>query len=447
MPFTNRVTRVTLCFASALLPIAQAFAAPPQLPRASFLGVQASPVTDEVRARLALGTRQGALVSGLVEGGTAKAAGLRVDDVIVALDEEPVSDPGELAARIVRHKAGERVALRFIRDGEAHTSVAVMKPRPYESGEGTRTEYSAVDVNGSLRRTIITRPADDAAHPAVLYVTGIGCFSQESLGVRSTEAKLLHGLARAGFVTMRVEKTGVGDSQGPACPSPEADLRLELAGYVEGLKALKSLPGVRPDRVFVVGLSIGGVHAPLIAQKEPVRGVVVVNTVAKTFIEYLVETRRRQDTLKGLPFDEVDRHARMGERCNHDLLVEKRTPDAILAAHPECKEHIGYPAPHPYMQQWADLDLAAEWKRVDAPVLIVQGESDFVATVADAPLLRDVIESFHPGHATLSMIPGMDHYLTREPSMKASMEMTAAGEFEPRVLETIQGWLTRQAAG
>jgi len=99
------------------------------------------------------------------------------------------------------------------------------------------------------------------------------------------------------------------------------------------------------------------------------------------------------------------------------------------------------------MQQWADLDLAAEWKRVDAPVLIVQGESDFVATVADAPLLRDVIESFHPGHATLSMIPGMDHYLTREPSMKASMEMTAAGEFEPRVLETIQGWLTRQAAG
>jgi len=105
-------------------------------------------------------------------------------------------------------------------------------------------------VNGSLRRTIITRPAGDAAHPAVLYVTGIGCFSQESLGVRSTEAKLLH-----------------------------------------------------------------------------------------------------------------------------------------------------------------------------------------------------VIESFHPGHATLSMIPGMDHYLTREPSMKASMEKTAAGEFEPRVLETIQGWLTRQAAG
>jgi len=447
MPFTNRVPRITLCFASMSFAAAQVLAAAPQLPRASFLGVQASPVTDEVRARLQLGAQQGALVSGLVDGGSAKAAGLRPDDVIVGLDADPVSDPGELVGRIVHHKAGERVSIRFIRDGKPMTADVVMRPRPYESGEGTRTDYSAVDVKGSLRRTIITRPADDAAHPAVLYVTGIGCFSQESLGVQSTEAKLLHGLARAGFVTMRVEKTGVGDSQGPACASPEADLKLELAGYVEGLRALKSLPGVKPDRVFVVGLSIGGVHAPLIAQQEPVRGVVVVNTVSKTFIEYLLETRRRQNTLKGLPFDEVDRHARTGERCNHDLLVGKLTPDAILAAHPECKESIEYPAPYTYMQEWADLDLAAEWKRVEAPVLIVQGESDFVATVADAPLLRDIVESFHPGRATLEMIPGMDHYLTRSPSMKASMDKTAAGEFEPRVLETIQRWLTRQAAG
>ena len=446
MPFTNRVTRVTLYFASMSFLAAQAFGAAPQLPRASFLGVQASPVSDDVRARLDLGTQQGALVTGLVDGGSAKAAGLRADDVIVGLDADPVGDPGELVARIVHHKAGERVSIRFIRDGKPMTTDVVMRPRPYESGEGTRTEYSAVDVNGGLRRTIITRPADEGAHPAVLYVTGIGCFSQESLGVQSTEAKLLHGLARAGFVTMRVEKTGVGDSQGPACPSPQAGLRLELAGYVEGLKALKALPGVKPDRVFVVGLSIGGVHAPLIAQQEPVRGVVVVNTVSKTFIEYLLETRRRQNTLKGLPFDEVDRHARIGERCNHDLLVGKLTPDAILAAHPECKDSIEYPAPYTYMQEWADLDLAAEWKRVEAPVLIVQGESDFVATVADAPLLRDIIESFHPGHATLSMIPGMDHYLTRAPSMKASMDKTAAGDFEPRVLETIQGWLTQQAA-
>jgi pimeloyl-ACP methyl ester carboxylesterase len=325
----------------------------------------------------------------------------------------------------------------------------MLRPRPFESSPGTRSDYGAVAVNGSLRRTIVVGPDDDGVHPAVLYVTGIGCFSQESLGIQSSEAKLLHGLARAGFITLRVEKSGVGDSRGPACASPEADLHAEIAGYVAGLQALKSMPRVRKDRVFVLGLSIGGVEAPLIAQREPVRGLVVVNTVAKPFIEYLLETRRRQNRLKGMPFDQLDHRQRVGERCNHDLLIERGTPEGILAAHPECGEFIEYPAPYTYMQQWAALDLSAEWKKVDAPVLIVQGESDFVATVADAPLLRDIVESFHPGRATLAMIPRMDHFMTRAESMKASMERPpgTAGEFEPRVLQSIQGWLAAQSAG
>ena len=426
-----------------------AVAAAPDLPRASFLGVQLGGLSDDVRARLRLADTRGALVTGLAEGGSAKDAGLRADDVIVAVDGQPVGDPGELVAQIVPRRAGDRVSIRWIRDGQLQTASVTMRPRPLESAPDTRTEYSAIAVNGALRRTIVTGPADDASHPAVLYITGIGCFSQESLGVQTTEAKLLHGLARAGFVTMRVEKSGVGDSQGPACASPQSDLRAEIAGYVEGLKTLKSSPRVQPDRVFVLGLSIGGVEAPIVAQQVPVRGLVVVNTVAKTFMEYLIETRRRQNTLKALPYDELDRHQRLGETCNHALLVDRQSPDALLRARPECREFIEYAAPYTYMQQWAALDLAAEWKRVDVPVLIVQGETDFVATIADAPLLRDVIESFHPGRATLAMIPGMDHFLTRAPSMKASME---GAEGPPRPMEaallpTIEAWLKAHAAG
>jgi hypothetical protein len=246
---------------------------------------------------------------------------------------------------------------------------------------------------------------------------------------------------------MRVEKSGVGDSQGLACSSPQVDLRAEIAGYLEGLRAFKSMPRVRADRVFVAGLSIGGVEAPIIAQQEPVRGLVVVNTVAKPFIEYLLETRRRQNSLKGMAFDELDRRQRAGEVCNHTLLIEREAPEALLRARPECAEFIEYPAPYTFMQQWAALDLSAEWKRVDLPVLIVQGESDFVATVGDAPLLRDIVESFHPGRATLATIPGMDHFLTRAESMKASMDRPSGttGEFDPRVLDAIRGWLTAQS--
>jgi pimeloyl-ACP methyl ester carboxylesterase len=171
---------------------------------------------------------------------------------------------------------------------------------------------------------------------------------------------------------------------------------------------------------------------------------VVVNTLAKPFMEYLMETRRRQDGLAGRAFDEIDRRQRLGMSCNHQLLIEKRSQAEVLASRPECRDFITYPAPYTFMQQWAALDLSAEWKRVDVPVLIVQGEMDFVATVEDAPLLRDIIESYHPGKATLAMIPSMDHGMAKAASMKASRE-TPGEEFEPKLLQAIQSWLVKQA--
>jgi len=174
-----------------------------------------------------------------------------------------------------------------------------------------------------------------------------------------------------------------------------------------------------------------------------------VNTVAKPFIEYLLETRRRQGRLSGETFDQVDEKVRLTETCNHALLAERRTPEAIVAARPQCKESIQYPAPYTYMQQWAALNLPAEWRAVTVPVLIVQGEADFVATSSDAPLLRDIIESYHPGRATLAMIPSMDHFLTQAASMKQSQENATgtAGPFATQALDTIRDWLQKQAAG
>ncbi len=231
--------------------------------------------------------------------------------------------------------------------------------------------YKAVSVDGSLRRVIVTRPKDDSRHPAVLYLTGIGCFSQESLDLGSPDVKLLYGLTRAGFVAMRVENSGMDDSQGPPCMSSEEDMQAELRGYVAGLKALKEYSFVDPNNVFLVGLSIGGVEAPLVAQQVPVKGLIVINTVAKSFLEYLSDTRRRQSLLRHVPYDELERRLRLNEQCNHRLLIERQTPTELLRDIPACNDYIAYPAPHTFMQQWAALNLAEEWKKVDAPVLVI----------------------------------------------------------------------------
>src|SRR5262249_40451123 len=240
-----------------------------ELRRSGFIGVQVVAAADGVR------------VQALVDGGSAKAAGLEANDVITGVDDRHVVDVADFVNLVRGLRAGDVRTLR-VRRGGAMLDVSVpIRPRPYEQAPDVLVTYGAVEVDRSLRRTIITAPAGTRRHPAVLYVNGIGCFSQESLDRTSNDARLLYALTRAGFITMRVEKSGMGDSEGPPCASPDADFHAEIRAYTAGLRALKSSPSVDPDAVFVMGLSIGGVEAPLIAAEEPVRGLIAINTVAK----------------------------------------------------------------------------------------------------------------------------------------------------------------------
>jgi hypothetical protein len=443
----NAVRVAAIAIVAILSTVANAGEAP-TLRRAGYLGVQVGLVTGEVRQRLKLGPAGGVLVQGLLANGAAGDAGLQVDDVLLALGGKPIADNVAFVGMVGRMRAGDRVRLDYERAGEMRTTELVMKARPYESAPDVDTRYSAVRVDDHWQRTILTAPRAGGPHPAVLFLNGIGCFSQESLQVSSTDVKLLYGLTRAGFVTMRVEKSGIGDSEGPSCQDPRVDFEAEIRGYVAGLKALRADPGVDPSKVFVMGLSVGGVEAPIVAREAPVKGIVVLNTVAKPFLEYLLETRRRQGVLRGTPYDELDNRMRTNERCNHRLLVEREAPEEIVRKEPGCKDWIAYPAPYSYMRQWASVNPGEAWKPVEAPVLVVSGQYDHVAMTDDSPYLRDMINSFHAGHATFASIPDMDHYLSRVRSMPESLASTAgtSGEFQGALLDAVRGWLERESA-
>lgn len=415
-----------------------------ELRRSGFLGVTAVPIPDGARTQLEP-NETGILVKSVVEGGSARAADIRADDLITQVNDHKVIDVGDFVQTVKTLRAGDVVTISLRRGSEHLTKRMPVKPRPYESAADVDTAYQAISVDGSLRRVIVTRPKNDGRHPAILYLAGIGCFSQESLDLGSPDAKLLYGLTRTGFVTMRVEKSGMGDSQGPSCLNSEADMQAELRGYVAGLKALKEYSFVDPNNMILVGLSVGGVEAPLVAQQVPVKGLIVINTVAKSFLEYLSDTRRRQNLLRHTPFDELERRLRLNEQCNHRLLIERQAPTQLLKDIPACNDYIAYPAPYTFMQQWAALNLAEEWKKVDAPVLVIYGTSDYISTIADDAYLAEIIDGFHPGRATLSAIPNMDHYMIKASSMEESMNRPAGApaQFEPKLIDVIKEWLSQ----
>ena len=81
-----------------------------------WLGVYIQKVTPELAESLGLADSRGALVAKVIDGGPAKAAGVKRGDVIIAFDNQPVSDSRELPLLVGRADLGHKGTLKVIRD-------------------------------------------------------------------------------------------------------------------------------------------------------------------------------------------------------------------------------------------------------------------------------------------------------------------------------------------
>ncbi len=84
-----------------------------------WLGVRLSPIENEDVAILGLPGPRGVMVDALYEGAPAIAAGLEVEDVIIAVDGREVSNTRGLQVAIADVGPGRRATLRVLRDGVA----------------------------------------------------------------------------------------------------------------------------------------------------------------------------------------------------------------------------------------------------------------------------------------------------------------------------------------
>ena len=84
--------------------------------RPGFLGINGQDVSPE--AADAFGVPEGAVIVEVVPGSAADDAGLQPEDVIVALDGEPIDSMLGLSSRVLVRQPGDEVTLRVVRDGQ-----------------------------------------------------------------------------------------------------------------------------------------------------------------------------------------------------------------------------------------------------------------------------------------------------------------------------------------
>ncbi len=382
-------------------------------------------------------------VQAAVEGGAGAAAGIQPGDLIQSLDGVPIATTDEFVRSVARHFGGDTVRLEILRNGESLAKTAVLKPRPLETSPRADVIYASLPVRGSLRRAIVTHPRKPGRRPAILLMQGVGCYSIETADRQSGYGRIVDEFEQRGFVTMRVEKTGEGDSEGPACEDASALPSLEAEGYVAGLRALKKYDFVDPAKVFVFAHSMGPVVGSLAIAQEPVRGFIAVETVGTSWFEYDLERLRLQAGLNGKAPDEVDAEVREYTACSYRFYLGKET-SAQLDNTPACRGFTrpfgGTPAA--YMQAVADISLGSQWKQADFPVLVVYGTASPVTTARQGRYLAELINRLHPGRATYVEIPGMGHDLNQYASQEEYMHRGATVHpFAIGLVDAMMNWL------
>ena len=95
--------------------------------RVPWLGVMSDDLDSTTTARLG---RAGTILTDVAADGPADAAGLQVGDIIVSIDESPVSSSTSLVVTLRSHEVGDSVTVAYIRDGAQRITTTTLGNRP-----------------------------------------------------------------------------------------------------------------------------------------------------------------------------------------------------------------------------------------------------------------------------------------------------------------------------
>ncbi|MBZ4416090.1 trypsin-like peptidase domain-containing protein [Myxococcus sp. RHSTA-1-4] len=125
-----------------------------------WLGVAVQDLTADLGEALGLPTREGAVVTDVSEDTPAAAAGLRPDDVIIAVDGQPIASGGALTRAVALKAPGTALTLSVYRDGKREEVKATLGTRPDLEGVASRGRPGAEEMPPDQRVGLVISDMD-----------------------------------------------------------------------------------------------------------------------------------------------------------------------------------------------------------------------------------------------------------------------------------------------
>jgi dienelactone hydrolase len=347
-------------------------------------------------------------------------------------------------------------------DGEAPHPV-IARPQtpmpPYHYAERELT--IAAPEDGKLVGTL-TLPAGKGPFPAVLLITGSGLQDRdETIFGHRPFLLIADRLTRAGVAVLRVDDRGAGKSTGKP-----GSLETDVGDSQAELELLLTQPEIDPKRIGLIGHSVGGAIAPILAART--KKVAFIVSLAGTALpgSELVPLQLAADLgAKGVPEETVQQIVEVQRKVG--AAIVKGDPPEL---HEALKAAIlgnfalgGQPAPaapeldkmveaklkesqNPWTVSYFKTDPRRAWRQVRAPVLVVIGGKDTqVPAKENLAAVTAALRQAKDRDVTAHEVPGVNH-LFQHANKGVVGEYGAIEEtFDPATLDEIVKWVADHA--
>jgi pimeloyl-ACP methyl ester carboxylesterase len=299
-------------------------------------------------------------------------------------------------------------------------------------------EAVKIPSNGFTLAGTLSKPAQASATrlPAVVLVGGSGPTDRDGLAFGiPVLGEIAGALADAGFIVLRYDKRGIGQSGGRAESASLADYADDLRAAVKMLSERKD---VDPKRIAAVGHSEGGDVALLAAAKEKrIAAVGLIATPGVAGTEIVLAQQQRLLNRTKLSAEEKQAKVDAQKRI-HEAVITGKGLDLLPA-------DVRRAVDNPEFQSLLTMDPAKIVPGVHQPILIVQGERDTQVEPQNADRLETLARARkHAAPVDVVKVPGINHLLVPATTGDVDEYSTLADKHvSPAVPQAIVTWLQK----
>ena len=339
------------------------------------------------------------------------------------------------------HHANAELVATIAVDAEGHIVGFLIQPAPPPPAAAPAADATYIEREfevGSGERALpgtLTMPKHANAQarvPAVVLVHGSGPQDRdETIGANRPFLDIARGLAQRGIASLRYDKRTKARPQDFAAGDYDIDDET-TNDAVAAVAALRTVQGIDPARVHVLGHSQGGMLAPRIAARSgDVAGLVLLAAPARPLLDILPEQNRyllgadgsiepaEQDFL-----DELDR--KIAAVRSDAEITAKDTPLGL---------------PPGYWRAFEAIDPVADAQAIATPILLLQGGRDFQVVAADWQRWSTALAG--DPRATFKHYPALNHLGIAGQGAGSLAEYQIAGHVDALLLADVADWINR----